>query len=196
MEHSPHLATQVIVILASYLLGCLATGYYLVRLRTGQDIRDLGSGSTGARNVSRVIGVPGYVLTLFGDVAKGGVVTWGAFQFGLGAWGLSMAIAAVVVGHVWPIQLGFRGGKGLASTLGVGLVFDFLLVIIVSLAALIVFAFTRRTTPSGLLAVVISPVVALALGHSLVTVLGIGLVVILVLIAHRNNIHELFGPEN
>ena len=60
----------------SYVLGCYSTGYYLVRKRTGQDIRELGSGSTGARNAGRALGRSGFLLTMAGDLAKGGLAVW------------------------------------------------------------------------------------------------------------------------
>ena len=58
-------------VLGAYLLGCFATGYYLVRARTGRDIREIESGSTGTSNVGRVLGKSGYLLTVLGDMAKG-----------------------------------------------------------------------------------------------------------------------------
>jgi len=61
---------EIAVVLASYVLGCISTGYYLVRFRTGHDIRTLHSGSTGARNVGRVLGRTGFIVTLAGDLAK------------------------------------------------------------------------------------------------------------------------------
>ena len=64
------------LVAGSYVLGCFSTGYYLVRQRTGQDIRELGSGSTGARNAGRVLGRNGFLLTMAGDLAKGGLAVW------------------------------------------------------------------------------------------------------------------------
>ena len=64
--------------LGAYLLGCLATGYYLVRARTGRDIREFDSGSTGARNVGRMLGKTGFGLTVLGDFGKGMLAVWSA----------------------------------------------------------------------------------------------------------------------
>jgi hypothetical protein len=104
-------------VVAAYLLGCFATGYYLVRARTGRDIREIESGSTGARNVGRVLGKPGFVLTVFGDFGKGALAVWFAAEFtnhnGLA---MSLAVLAVVAGQIWPAQLRFRGGKGVATS--------------------------------------------------------------------------------
>src|SRR5439155_1447622 len=65
----------------AYLLGCFTTGYYYVRFRTEQDIRDLGSGSVGARNVGRVLGWRAFCVTLLGDFAKGACAIWAAEHF-------------------------------------------------------------------------------------------------------------------
>src|ERR1041385_5777682 len=66
---------------AAYVLGCFTTGYYYVRFRTEQDIRHLGSGSVGAKNVGRILGWKGFFLTLLGDFAKGAFAVWAAEQF-------------------------------------------------------------------------------------------------------------------
>jgi glycerol-3-phosphate acyltransferase PlsY len=107
--------TALGVLAAGYALGCFSTGYYLVRNRTGMDIRELGSGSTGARNAGRVLGRQGFWLTMGGDMVKGGLTVWltlaltGNYRLAL------LALLAVVAGHVWPAQLGFRGGKGVST---------------------------------------------------------------------------------
>src|SRR5262249_22050721 len=106
------------IALGAYALGCFTTGYYLVKLRTGQDVRELGSGTVGAKNVGRVLGWPGFVLTVLGDFAKGAFAVWAVKYFTTDDHMLMLAILAVVAGHVWPVQLLFRGGKGVATSLG------------------------------------------------------------------------------
>ena len=102
------------VFLAAYALGCFTTGYYLVRLRLGQDIHDSGSGSVGARNVGRLLGWRGFLLTVLGDFGKGALAVWAARHFTMDDRLVLLAMLAVVAGHVWPMQLRFRGGKGMA----------------------------------------------------------------------------------
>ena len=179
---------ELILILASYLLGCLATGYYLVRFRTGQDIRQLGSGSTGGTNVGRVLGRSGFALTLLGDLAKGMLAPWGALHLGFTPDRIVFVVLAVVMGHIFPIQLGFHGGKGLATALGASLVFDYRLPIVVgALAGLVGFLSKQRTL--GLLSVIAAaPVIAALMGHTLIATLGLALAALLILIAHRTNI--------
>ncbi len=182
------IALSLLVVLVGYLLGSFNTGYYLVYYRTGFDIRARGSRSTGARNVSRVLGMPGFMLTLLGDAGKGALATWIAIQFGLGSLSVLLAIVAAVVGHIWPGQLGFRGGKGLATALGAGLVFDYLLVVVIAALAILMFAITKHFIVSGLAPFTLSPAVALGMGRDYVSVLGFGFIVLLILIAHRSNI--------
>ena len=182
------IALSLLVVLVGYLLGSFNTGYYLVYYRTGFDIRARGSRSTGARNVSRVLGMPGFMLTLLGDAGKGALATWIAIQFGLGSLSVLLAIVAAVAGHIWPGQLGFRGGKGLATALGAGLVFDYLLVVVIAALAILMFAITKHFIVSGLAPFTLSPAVALGMGRDYVSVLGFGFIVLLILIAHRSNI--------
>ena len=178
------------VILANYLLGCFTTGYYLVRARTGQDIRRMGSGSTGARNVGRTLGSAGFILTMCGDLAKGGLAVWatialtGNDRLALLAW------LAVVVGHIWPVQLGLHGGKGVATSLAGLLVYDARLAGIFCLVFGITMAVTRRSVASSLLAYLILPAASAWLGRDHARIWGISVLAGLVLIAHYRNIAE------
>jgi glycerol-3-phosphate acyltransferase PlsY len=115
---------DILAIGLSYAIGCVSTGYYVVRLWTGADIRKFGSGATGARNVSRLLGRSGFVITFLGDFAKGLVAVWLASMLTKQHWVITASLLAVVIGHIWPAQLGFRGGKGIATALGGGLFFD------------------------------------------------------------------------
>src|SRR5258705_8208298 len=126
-----YLTKAATVILGSYLLGCLATGYYLVRWRTGQNLRVLGSGSTGGTNAGRVLGRPGLIITGLVDIFKGVAAVAAARYFRLDAWAVALAAAAVVAGHVFPFQLGFHGGRGLGTALGALLLIDYPLVTVV-----------------------------------------------------------------
>jgi glycerol-3-phosphate acyltransferase PlsY len=110
-------------IVAAYLIGSIPFGYLIVRARGGGDVRESGSGGTGATNVTRRAGRGAGVLTLALDAAKGALVAllarWlFAPDFGMNWW-VAAASIAVVVGHVFPIWLKFRGGKGVATGLGV-----------------------------------------------------------------------------
>ena len=174
----------------AYVLGCFATGYYLVRARTGRDIRNIESGNIGARNVSCVLGKTGFCLMVLGDVAKGILAVWAAQRFTgndlLGA----LAMLAVVVGHIWPAQLFFRGGKGVATSLGALVVYDYQLVIAHVVIFAGGFALTRKTILPGLFAYLCLPIISYWLDHDGLKVGIISFLSLLVLIAHRNNIVE------
>jgi acyl phosphate:glycerol-3-phosphate acyltransferase len=113
----------VLVLIAAYLLGSIPFGYLIVRALEGADVRASGSGGTGATNVSRRAGKWAGVLTLLLDAAKGALAVWLARALttpdaGINWWVAAAAILAVL-GHCFPVWLGFRGGKGVATGVGV-----------------------------------------------------------------------------
>ena len=116
------MALKSIFVAIAYLLGSIPFGYLLVKyvFTSGEDVREIGSGGIGATNVTRRAGVKGGVLTYFLDVAKGVAAVMlmrlvaGDDYFWIGA-----AAIAAIVGHIFPIFLGFRGGKGVATGVGV-----------------------------------------------------------------------------
>jgi glycerol-3-phosphate acyltransferase PlsY len=174
----------------AYVLGCFATGYYLVRARTGRDIREIESGNIGARNVSCVLGKTGFFLTVLGDVAKGVLAVWAARRFTGSDVLAALAMLAVVVGHIWPAQLFFRGGKGVATSLGALVVYDYQLVIAYVVIFAAGFALSRRTILPGLFAYICLPIVSYWLDHDGLKVGIVAILSVLVLFAHRNNFVE------
>lgn len=182
--------TILVVIVVSYALGCFSTAYYLVRWRTGQDIRQMGSGTAGARNVGRVLGKSGFILTFLGDAAKGALAVGFARWLELPSIGLIAAILAVVSGHLWPIQLGWKGGKGASTALGGLLVINLWLGLIVLGIALIAFLITRSFTRAGMIAMALGPIAAWIMGLDLVLVGGFAILALLLLFAHRENWFE------
>src|SRR5947209_12776300 len=111
------------VVVLAYLLGSIPFGYLIVRLSGGGDVRETGSGGTGATNVTRRAGKWAGVLTLALDALKGAaavlVARW-VLADGAGVnWWIAASALAAVAGHVFPLWLGFRGGKGVATGLGV-----------------------------------------------------------------------------
>jgi glycerol-3-phosphate acyltransferase PlsY len=108
------------LLLAAYLLGSIPFGLILARLFGGADVRKSGSGNIGAANVTRVVGPLAGILTLALDAAKGGAGVWLAARFTeeSATWMMLAALAALV-GHCFPVWLKFKGGKGVATALGV-----------------------------------------------------------------------------
>lgn len=178
------------LIVASYALGCFASGYYWVRWRTGQDIRQLGSGTVGARNVGRVLGPWGFVITLLLDATKGAAAVGLGTYFGARPDALVAVVLAVVVGHNWPVQLGFRGGKGVAASLGAILAYDPLIALLLVMVFLPVLAVVRAFTLSGLLAFALAPLLVHYCGLGNVETAAVSFLAILVVISHHKNIRE------
>jgi glycerol-3-phosphate acyltransferase PlsY len=192
MHNLPY-AKETLVILAGYSLGCFTSGYYLVRWRTGDDIRLLGSGSVGATNVSRVLGKPGFVLTVLCDFFKGLLAVWLAEYFRISPTGAVLTMIAVACGHVWPAQLWFHGGKGVATSLGAVAMFDQVIAAIFAGMFLVLFALIRNFVLAGLLAFAITPLALFLLDFPLDSVFGLSALALLILIAHRRNIPDEIG---
>jgi glycerol-3-phosphate acyltransferase PlsY len=182
----------------AYLLGCFNTGYYLVRMLAGQDIRTLASGGTGSRNVGRLLGTKGFVITFLGDAGKGMAAVWLGRYLALEPWQLMCVLLAVTAGHIFPMQLGFRGGKGFATLAG-GLILLAPAVLLAGLLLSVLFLLVvRRTTMAGLLGLACTPaIMAIGGSRSGLPWFSAGLViycllVLLVLYAHRSNIRQDF----
>lgn len=111
--------TPVLVLCAAYLIGGIPFGYLLVRLKSGEDVRTMGSGNIGATNVMRTTGRWLGVLTLLLDMIKGTAAVWLADSLTSGStlW-MSLAALAVMAGHAFPISLRFHGGKAVATFIG------------------------------------------------------------------------------
>lgn len=142
-----------VVVAASYVLGCLVAAYYVARWRHGVDIRASGSGNAGARNMARVYGLSDAALTLVLDAAKGAIAVLAGLYFVGPDWAAVVALCAAMVGHIWPAQLGFHGGKGAATGLGGILVLDPLAALALLGVGAVLFAITRNFFRSGLVAI-------------------------------------------
>ncbi|MGA9471863.1 MAG: glycerol-3-phosphate 1-O-acyltransferase PlsY [Terriglobales bacterium] len=191
----------MITAIASYLLGSIPFGYLLVRLVIGEDVRASGSGNIGATNVARRSPLLG-IATLLLDAAKGLVAVYLArLVFSGPHRHLIMTTAALfaVIGHLFPIWLKFRGGKGVATSLGA-----FVLItpksILCMLAMFVLLAVAFRYVSLGSIAVAAAfPLLAWALGeyHEPIELLIIALVSVLVIWKHRQNINRLtHGTES
>ena len=176
----------------SYAIGCFATGYYLVRGRTGQDVRQIETGNIGARNVGRVLGRSGFWLTVIGDFAKGSLAV-GATKYFTGSNLLAaLAVLCVVIGHIWPVTLNWRGGKGVVTSGGAMIVFDYRIALAYGAAVALGFAFTRRMTMPGLAAYLVAPFASYWLHHTPFETTIVSMLTVLILFAHRQNLIETF----
>ena len=192
-----------LILLAAYLLGSIPFGLLIVKISGGPDIRKIGSGNIGAANVTRNAGALAGALTLLLDAAKGYLAVWlaGRWTGGNIRWIMAAAVLAVV-GHMFPVWLRFRGGKGVATGLGVFLPICWEAVVLGTFLWLIVVAFWRYSSLGSIAAAAALPVfvyVLYAPRHAPPEVVSIGAVLIsvLVLLKHRENMERLIaGKEN
>jgi glycerol-3-phosphate acyltransferase PlsY len=154
--------THALALVASYLLGSIPFGYLIVRAKGGGDVRETGSGGTGATNVTRRAGKWAGVLTLALDAVKGAVAVSLARRLlapdaGIDWWVAASALA-VVAGHVFPVWLKFRGGKGVATGLGAFLCLAPLAVACAALVFVVVVWATRYVSLGSITATALMPV--------------------------------------
>ncbi|MBE0536061.1 MAG: glycerol-3-phosphate acyltransferase [Phycisphaerae bacterium] len=180
---------EIVVVLAAYVLGCISTGYYLTRLRTGKDIRRTGSGSTGARNVSRLLGKRWFAVTLALDAARGAAAAGLALFMGVDEWVVAVSVLGVVAGHIWPAQLGFRGGKGVSVLLGGLVVLNYHLLLAAAIVSGVLYFLSRRYIVSGMIGIATLPVAAAFLDFGPRGISAVVLLAAVVLFAHRSNIY-------
>jgi acyl phosphate:glycerol-3-phosphate acyltransferase len=175
----------------AYFLGCLATGYYLVRFRVDRDIREVGSGSTGARNVGRVLGKSGFALTVLGDFGKGVLAVFLAREFSnKNQLICALAMVAVVAGHIWPLQLKFHGGKGVATALGALLMFDSRPALTFAFLFLVGFCALRRTFLPAMFGFLCLPAAVFWFSRDVLSAALSALLTVIILFAHRRNFSQ------
>jgi glycerol-3-phosphate acyltransferase PlsY len=198
----------VVSISLAYLLGSIPFGYLLVRLFRNEDVREQGSGNIGATNVARSGGTKLGVVTLLLDIGKAfaAVVIAKHLAHGLspsGVYDVAVAAAvAVVLGHVYPVWLGFRGGKGVASALGVFLVLTWPSTVAILLVFVAVFALTRYVSLASIVGLVTFPLFGFyfVAKHTPITPMvkfGFLFIPLLIILKHHGNIRRLMnGTES
>ena len=155
---------KLLLLLIAYMFGCLNGAYYIGRWKSALDIRELGSTNAGARNAGRVFGHLAFIYTVLIDALKTVVplllaqYVWHASTYLLG--GIAIAVLA---GHIWPLQLQFRGGKGVVVYLASALVLAPLPLVVTGLCLFIGLACRLRFTLCGLIALAAVPVSLLAM---------------------------------
>ena len=147
---------SIVWIILAYLLGSLPVGVLLARIK-GQDPRKAGSGNIGATNVMRTAGKTLGAVTLIGDALKGFLPVWFAMRFGLPTPMVAAIGLAAFLGHLFPIYLGFKGGKGIATALGIFLAFSPFAVLIDIAVFAVVLEVWRYVSLGSLVAAVLMP---------------------------------------
>lgn len=184
----------IILTILSYLLGSVPAGF-LVGSSAGVDVRSAGSGNIGATNVARTLGWKKGLVTLLADVAKGFLPVLAAHLLDLGNAAAAAAGLAAFAGHLYPVFLRFKGGKGVATATGVYAgVMPLGILVLLGVFVLVILA-SRRVSPASMAAGVAGPVVAWALSYPVET-FWLNLVVgFLVVARHRKNIRRLMAGE-
>jgi acyl phosphate:glycerol-3-phosphate acyltransferase len=193
--------TVLLVSASAYLLGAIPFGWLIVKAFGGADIREIGSGNIGAANVARNSGKIAGILTLLLDAGKGYFAVWlaGHYTHGNIRWMMLAAVFAVV-GHIFPVWLGFKGGKGVATGLGVFLPICWQAVVAATVLWLLVVIFWRYSSLGSISAAVALPMfvyVLYAPRHAPPEAVTFGTVAVslLVLVKHRPNIARLIAGE-
>jgi acyl phosphate:glycerol-3-phosphate acyltransferase len=204
------------LLIAAFLIGSVPTGSIIATIR-GIDLRKTGSGNIGATNVMRSMGKGAALLTLAGDMAKGAIAILAAralfpeagarfaellsflpFQLSMPAAAFDGAIGiAAILGHIFSIFLKFRGGKGVATSLGVALILSPYAALLAATVWLVTFNFSRYSSLSALTAFGAFPFCIYMMDYSAEKIIAACIIAVIIFITHRENIARLIaGKEN
>jgi glycerol-3-phosphate acyltransferase PlsY len=194
----------LLILAAAYLLGSIPTGYLLVRIFRKEDVRETGSGNIGATNVARAGGKGLGILTLLLDALKGYLAVLLAMHFAPSINGRASTLAiaaavAAVIGHVFTVWLRFKGGKGIATALGVFIALVPLVALASLLLFILVFALSRYVSLASIVAAAAIPLLAWLLvpAHTPPLLIGLSIISLLCILKHHANITRLLnGTES
>ena len=204
------MATYIIVAILAYLLGSVNFSVLISKKMAGFDVREKGSGNAGSTNVLRAVGTKAAIITLICDVLKGVVAVLIAVLAGNIVKNADRALLVqlagifVILGHTFPIFFEFKGGKGVATSLGVLLTTNWQIGLICLVFALVIIAVTQMVSVGSIGAAILFPVLTLFMGeHFIVEATGIKYLIFSIIIAaivifnHRENIKRIMnGTEN
>jgi glycerol-3-phosphate acyltransferase PlsY len=204
LDFIPVTLIPIVWIVCAYLLGSIAFGILVSRLFGLPDPRTVGSGNSGATNVFRSGKKLAAVLTLLGDAFKGWFPVWLALQTGMSMWVVSCIGLAVFFGHLYPIYYRFKGGKGVATALGIMLAISPMLGVAALLTWIIVLVFSRYSSLAAIVAAALAPLFASYLLPNVDNTVGISDYVLTVSVMslfliwrHRLNLQRLLaGTES
>ncbi len=182
--------------IVGYLLGSLNTslligGYYKT------DVRQHGSGNAGMTNTLRTLGKKAALLVILGDFIKGIAACFAGYLIFGGQLGGMIGGTACIIGHIWPVYFGFKGGKGVLTTLAVLIMLDWQIAAGLLVVFIIVLLLTRYVSLGSIIAAFLFPISAAFLGRELPTVVFCGIIAILLIFRHHENIGRLLkGTES
>jgi glycerol-3-phosphate acyltransferase PlsY len=188
---------NILLIIFAYLLGSIPTGLVLATAMAGIDPRQDGSRNIGATNVMRTAGKTLGVFTLIGDVLKGTIPVCIALFLDLGQWWVAGAGLAAFLGHCFPIYIGFKGGKGVATALGVYLPLTPLAVMVNVFVFASALGVTRMVSVGSITAAIAMPLLIWLGKYPLAYVILSICVDAIIIFRHKGNIKRLIaGEEN
>jgi len=190
----------LLLTLLAYLLGSIPSGLLVARAMKGPDPRNQGSGNLGAANLYRLLGLKAAILTFMGDAGKGALPVLLALNWlgALDVWqetGVAAVGAAAVLGHIFPLYLGFRGGKAVATTFGVIAVLAPLAAANLVLVYILALTQTRIFSAAALISAWFLPLAVGLFSPSKAYLFLAGVLSGLILICHRENLARLFKGE-
>lgn len=185
-------------IVIAYLIGSFSTAILVSKLLRLPDPRTTGSGNPGATNVLRAGGKKAAIITLIGDVGKGWLPVFLVLQLGtVPGWAVGLVGLAAFLGHLYPVFYGFRGGKGVATALGVILAISPLAGLLSLVTWLLVAAISRYSSLAALVASALAPVYLVFLDTDPWIVTAVAAMAVLLFIRHDGNIRRLMrGTES
>ena len=191
----------IIIFITSYLIGSIPTGYIIVKMFTGQDIRKVGSGSTGATNVKRVMGKKWFFTVMILDALKGALPVILASLFASSFKGIGLlpvvAAVAVIIGHSKSIFLNFTGGKSVASGVGTILALNWQVGLMIALIWAIITYASKYVSLGSIIALAVSPVLMWWCKAPVAYIWYCALGAVYIIYLHRSNIQRLIkGEEN
>ncbi|MBZ4666599.1 glycerol-3-phosphate 1-O-acyltransferase PlsY [Mahella sp.] len=185
-----------IAIIIGYLIGSISTALIVGRTLGRIDIRQYGSGNAGATNIARVLGKRAGAITLVFDLLKGVIAVLIGRWLG-GQWGAVLAGMAAIIGHNWPVYFQFRGGKGVATTLGAALVISPLIGLLILLIAGVIILVTRYVSLGSIIAAIAYPILVLIISPDPWLILFSIFTCVMIIARHNSNIKRLLaGSES
>lgn len=184
----------------AYFIGSIPTGYIIVKLKTGQDIRTIGSGSTGATNVKRVLGKKWFFTVMILDAIKGIIpVLCAKYLVNGDTLGLVAVVSAiaVIIGHSKPVFLAFKGGKSVATGIGTLIALNPIVGIILAIIWSIITWFSKYVSLGSIIALICAPVLMYVFKNPIGYTVYALIAAIYIVYLHRENIKRLVnGCEN
>lgn len=182
--------------IVGYLLGSLNSSLIVGRFY-GVDVRKHGSGNAGTTNTLRTLGKKAALLVLLGDIVKGALAFIAGYYIYGGQLGGMLGGTAAILGHVWPVYFGFKGGKGVLTSLAVLLLIDWPIALVLLGIFIIIVLITRFVSLGSIVAAALFPVAAIVLGRSIETIIFSGIIAVLIVVKHHSNIKRLLnGTES